>query len=281
MLRSEPKIPASLFEIQDWFQSVITLPIDRNNQICSSRSISEEAENYISPNAQLSSQERIQIYHQQYWWRLLGHLHEMFPTLVRLFGYADFNLCIGVPYLMKYPSRHWSLSKLGSQMAKWIDEDYNENDKLLIFFSAVLDWAYEEVFFAPSPVCFPPSEHMLTQKIAFQSHVKIFKLPFNLFSFRTNLLKEKPDFWFENEFPKLPKEKDYYFIIFRNAHQRIVYQEVPQGHWSLLNLIQSGKSIKEACDSLEEHGGEPFEQAKTALPDWIQEWISKNWLGIV
>jgi hypothetical protein len=109
MPTSEPKVPIYLLSTQKWFASIITRPITSESQMNpispSGRLMSEEAKEFISPNHKLSSDQRIQIYNQQYWWRLFSILHQNFPVLTRLFGYTDINHSIGMPFLSKYPSR--------------------------------------------------------------------------------------------------------------------------------------------------------------------------------
>ena len=182
LLCVDPKIPPDLHTIQKWFASIITRPIDCESQINpmapSGRPISEEARDFISPSPKLSADERIQIYNQQYWWRTLSILHQNFPTLTRLFGYTDFNHSIGMPFLTRYPSRHWSLSLLGNQLSHWIEEDYTAQDKPLIFHTAEVDWAYQTLFFAPPSIDLPPSLDLFSKKIDLQSHIKAFQSPF-------------------------------------------------------------------------------------------------------
>jgi len=278
MLPSTPKAPPALFELQYWFQTVLTLPIDENNQMVTNRSIEKEACYYVCPSLHLLPKERMGIYHQQYWWRLLSCLHQIFPTLIRVFGYIDFNLSIGVPYLSKYQPRHWSLSMLGLQMPNWIKESYLENDKPLILYSALLDLAYDATFSAPCPkkICF--SENLLNAPLSLQPHVKLFALPFDLFTFRAALLQKDPTFWIDHDFPLLSKEQNYYFVLYKNYNQAIIHQQISEGHWILLDCIQKGMTIEKACDSLETIGGSAYEEANHALASWINTWILKSWL---
>src|ERR1700722_17761763 len=98
----DTSVPSKLKNIQTWFAGVITQPIDSSSRINpkapSGKFIKEEAPSYIRPSLKQESWERIQIYNQQYWWRLFTILHNDFPLLVRLFGYRDFNFKIAVPY---------------------------------------------------------------------------------------------------------------------------------------------------------------------------------------
>lgn len=278
----ETKIPSDLFLLQKWFASIITRPIDSESQMMpispSGRHMSEEAKEFILPNLKLSSDQRIEIYNQQYWWRLLSILHQNFPTLTRLFGYTDFNQTIGMPFLTKFPSSHWSLSKLGDNLSTWINEYYSEKDKDLIYHTAELDYAYQSLFFAPPPAKFPLSLNHYSKKLNIQPHLKLFNLPFDLFSLRSSLLKEEVDFWTEAAFPVLLKEKNYFFLLYRTQNNLIAYKEVEEGQWTLLQLISTGLSIEETCDILEKEGGVICAEAEASLQLWIHEWIKEKWL---
>jgi hypothetical protein len=69
-----------LKELQQWFSSVITSPLDKPI---------EGAERFVAPSPTLEPNERMRIYNQQYFWRLLNVLHKSYPFLTRLFGYTD------------------------------------------------------------------------------------------------------------------------------------------------------------------------------------------------
>lgn len=278
----DPKIPPCLLLIQKWFASIITRPIDSNSQMNpispSGKLMSDEAKDVILPSNKLSSDQRIQIYNQQYWWRLLSILQENFPTLTRIFGYADFNHSIGMPFLTKYPSRHWSLSLLGKYLPNWVDEYYVGQDKILISSIAEIDWAYQDLFFAPRSFYLPPSVDLLSKKLVIQPHLKLFNFPFDVFSLRSALLKEDVDFWLESDFPVLLKEKNYFFFLFRTQKNLIFYKEVEEAQWIFLHFISKGLSINETCDLLEKQERRICDQVESSLEQWIQEWINEKWL---
>lgn len=278
-----PTVPPELLGIQKWFASIITRPIDQNSQMISLSPsgcpMEQEAPLFISPGRKLSSAARIQIYNQQYWWRLLTILHRNFPTLTRLFGYTDFNLSIAMPFLTRYPSRHWSLAKLGDQLTAWLKEYYLNGDKELILAVAEVDWAYQALFFAPPPTYLLPSTVLLSEKLCFQSHVKLFRFPFDIFSLREALLKKTVEFWMEApDFPPLCQNKTHFHLLYRMPNTHSVYREIGEGQWTLLNSIEKGLTIEEACEALERQGGAAYEEAAASLDLWVQEWMRQGWL---
>ena len=276
------EVPPDLFSLQKWFGSIISRPISSNSEMMplspSGRPLSQESEEHIRPNRKLTSQQRIEIYNQQYWWRLLSILHENFPTMTRLFGYADFNLSIGMPFLTKYPSRDWSLARLGDQLPLWVKQCYQAQDKELILAAAEVDWSYQELFFAQPPLDIVASPQLISKKLMLQPHLKIFKFPFDIFSLRAALLKEEVDLWLEKDFPPLKRDRHYFFALYRTNNYQIQYREIEEGQWEILHLLSLGKTIEEACDQLEMEGGDKAQHAQRGLGGWIQNWLNEKWI---
>lgn len=288
----DQNVPPYLKRTQQWFGSIIGGPIDddsRMNPISpSGKSMEVEAADYIAPSPTLRPAQRIQIYNQQYWWRLLNTLHEAFPILTRLFGYFDFNKMIGIPYLLKYHPSNWSLVTIGDNLTKWIDEEYHAKDKELVYQSARMDWAFCNSFITgqmphlslenlPNP---EELDEVLNQILYTQPHLHLFKMPFDLFEFRLEFLKHPPEYWVENDFPQMELDKTYFFALYRNSNNDICWKEIVEGEYYLLSLFQNGTTIDQACDWLETQDQVLFESAMKNLRDWFQEWTSRGWLTL-
>src|ERR1700721_3941914 len=82
------------------------------------QSTEEIAVSYISPNARLSSFERLEIYNRQYWFRLISVVSEDFPTLNAVIGTKRFDALI-LAYLAENPSMSWTLRALGSPLPEF------------------------------------------------------------------------------------------------------------------------------------------------------------------
>ena len=127
------QVPAGLREVQEWFGPLISRPLDTEGKILplsiKGHLIEEEARQYIVPSATLRPHERLELYNQQYWWRLIKHLKRAYPCLKRLFGEPFFERDIIVPYLTKYPPSHWNISDTGKRLYQWVEEEYHEADK--------------------------------------------------------------------------------------------------------------------------------------------------------
>ncbi|MCB1111676.1 MAG: putative DNA-binding domain-containing protein [Chlamydiales bacterium] len=292
MTTQDEKIPPALLQIQNWFADVITQPIDQESRINpiapSGITIEKEAPKFIVPSPTLQPWQRIQIYNQQYWWRLLGVLQDTYALTVRLFGYREFNEKIAIPYLVKHPPHHWSLDALGDHLPEWVHDAYHENDKPLISEAVAIDHAFNHAFTAAeytpinrlSVTKQSDFSELLNQKVFLQPHLHLFKLTYDLFPFRAQMLDESPDYWVDHDFPPLDKEGPYYYALYRNEENMICWKTIAQGEHALLHRFRNGTTIEKACQWLEKQDDQLYNEAAEKLHIWFQEWTIRHWLGI-
>lgn len=282
----DKKVPLELKKTQEWFASIITRPINAENQMMpispSGISMEEEAKRFIVPRPNLKADERIQIYNQQYWWRLLTILHDDFPLVTRLFGYYEFNQIIAFPYLVKYPPSHWSLEFLGQHLSKWVEEFYFADDKELVLNANLVDYAYRHSFFAAKnkPISFDlANADTISEQIMYlQPHVHLFKFDYNFFSFRTEMLKQDPDYWLEHDFPELEKG-EFYFILYRNHQNFTLYDSISPVAYQILSHFRQGSSIDQICEWLENQDEVVCEEAASHMQEWFQYWAALHLLS--
>lgn len=279
MNQYDPHVPHPLKTTQEWFGKIIGRPLSEEGGISllapSGQPIESESKSYIAPSPTLQPFERIQIYNQQYWWRLLNNLHDTFPFLTRLFGYYDFNETLAIPYLRKHPPTHWSLNKLGDLFPSWIQTNYLKEDRELTYAAAVLDEAHYALFFKPLVPSFTiPSdcEGILSQSLSLQPHVKLFHHPYDLFSLRREMLKEDPDYWISHDFPELKKEPTFTMLFRLRNCGTIIRKTLSSVEYLILKQFQSGTSIEAVCDWLEGQPEDIQEAAEKGLQLWFKEW---------
>lgn len=283
-------VPLDLKKTQQWFGSIISRPLgddSKQNPISPSGAPMElEAKEFISPSPYLQPAQRIQIYNQQYWWRLINVMQENFPLVLRMFGYHDFNQSLAVPYLHKHCPEHWSLNRLGFNFAQWILDEYEASDKLLVHHAAAIDWAYMHNFVAPEGWEIDPNakpEELFNSKMSLQPYLTLFMLPYDLFSFRFEFIKKEPEHWIENDFPHLERKKDnssYYFILYRNKKCDLVLEPLDRGEYILLQFFQDSSTIDSVCQQLENSSdSQLIEESEKKLHLWLQRWIGRQWIG--
>lgn len=263
------KPPKTLYDIQAWFGNSISQPLTEDQKLSNTQTI-EESTRFIKPSPTLKPHERIEIYSQQYWWRVLKIMRDHFPTLASLFGTFHFNEQLAVPYLKECPPDTWNINLLGASFPKWLESHYNESDKALVINAANMDWAYVFSFLAKN---YTYEAVGLSEKLVLRPGHFLFEWPYDLFNFRKAVTKEEPDYWLENEFPELNKKGPFYFSLFRNQDNNLVWVELKKAEFKLLEEFKKPLSLNELCDILE---SSPYKQdAEKHLASWIQKWTLK------
>lgn len=117
----------SLRTLQRWFQAVISDPEGVPGGIASEDAQSfvplqeDELEGVITRSRRLSAEKRLSVYANAYFARLLECLGDFFPVLKLTLGnelFRDFAF----EYLQRYPSRSYTLDRLGDRFADFLSE---------------------------------------------------------------------------------------------------------------------------------------------------------------
>lgn len=285
------KVPSALKRELQWFASIITRPIDadsRMNPISpSGHPMEVEAALHLAPSPTMRPAQRIQIYNQQYWWRLLNALHETFPSVTRLLGYYEFNRTVGIPYLVKFPPNHWALASVGDHLAQWVQEEYLGDNQNLIHQLASIDWAFNDSFTLKQ---LPPLtteqisseeavEQLLSTPLYAQPHLHLFQIQGDLFFLRSEWIKHDVGHWQQHPMPEFDRKKNYFFALYRNHLNEISWKEIAEGEYALLSRFQQGSSINDACEWLASQ--EPLQESSAShLNTWFQEWSRRGWLSL-
>jgi hypothetical protein len=272
-----PQAPSSLLEMQTWFGGIARRPLRELDPLripLYEAATEKEIERRISPGPHLKPAQRIGIYNQQYWFRLFTLLQEAYPTLIRLFGYDDFNDLIAEPYLQKYSNLHWSIPRLGARLPQWIDEEYKDDDRLLVLQAAQVDEIHERVFSAPQQelisTTISKQSDFWKKTFYLQPFVSVISLSGDFFAFREALIKEEPLYWEENDFPKIDGSKKRDFVLsYRQGN--FWREEISPAEKTLLQAFEKGASLADACSKVEK------DEAAEKIGDWLQNWAAKGW----
>jgi hypothetical protein len=122
-----PEDGPPLDTVQRWFQAVVTHPAG-----VAEGAAAEEAQGLIRldrdaleavvrRSRNLTAEERLSIYANAYWARLLECLGDCFPVLRAALGEEVFD-GFAFEYLQRYPSRSYTLDRLGERFPQFLEE---------------------------------------------------------------------------------------------------------------------------------------------------------------
>ncbi len=251
-----------MFEKLTWFGNAIAAPILASHT---------RAEDYLLPSKTLTPHQRLEIYHQQYWWRLLRCLQENFPFVTRLFGHKAFNERIATPYIAENPPSHWALNQLGDTLHAFLEKNYSEDDRELVLAAVEIDWNMQKSFWigAKRPADFSTlSEELLEEPLSLQPHIHLFHYTADLFTFREKMMEQEVEYWNDHPFPELTR-RECYFVVSRSLQNVVQWKEISSVEYKLLSKFAEGSTINDACEKIE---GDVSD-----LPLWFAEWTKNGW----
>jgi hypothetical protein len=153
--------PRSLDAVQRWFQAVVTHP-DGIEEGAGSEEAQRliylkrgELEAVIRRSRNLTAAERLSIYANAYYARLLECLASYYPVLQRALGEEVFE-AFAFQYLQQYPSKSYTLDYLGENFARFLEETRPDREEGLredwpdfLIDLAILEWNVTRVFDGP------------------------------------------------------------------------------------------------------------------------------------
>mgnify|MGYP003643650413 CR=1 FL=1 len=254
--------------VQRWFHSVVTHP-DGVEAGVESPEASQlvpltrgELEVMITRSERVSARDRIAIYANAYYARLLECMGESYPVLKLTLGEEAFNgLAFG--YLQHYPSRSYTLGLLGDRFADYLNETRPDKTEGAIFDGervpawpdflidlAKLEWTIALVYDGPGIEETPTLSKEQISRITAESwpHVGLRTVPcLNLLSlnFPLNTYYTEARHAADDTVAPLPAAQKCYMAITRRDYV-VRRHDLTRLQYLLLRALQDGATLDEA-----------------------------------
>jgi hypothetical protein len=244
-----------------------------------------EVEKVVTRSRALTGLERLEIYHNAYYARLLECLREEFPAFARAVGEEAFNnFC--VDYLQKYPSRSYTLNLLAANFPRYLAESRPELDEGdttgggwadFLIDLATLELTYGEVFDGPgveghrlldverlqgiSPERWPQA------RLVSVPCLRLLALRYPVHRYARAVRQEKK--------PKFPRRRSTWLAVTRRNYVVRRYELTRLQH-RLLEPLVAGKSVGEAVRLTAEAAGGGRERLAADLQLWFRNWTAEG-----
>jgi Putative DNA-binding domain len=287
--------PKSLKEIQSLMLEAVRRPLTEDESIqpvwSDGRSAEQVASQIIRPNERLTASARLEIYNQQYWWRLTASLHEDFRGLRAVIGEEPFEKLI-VAYLETHPSRSWTMRNLGSQMPEFVA---NRPDLIGEPFDlakdiAVMEWARVVAFDDPvwpvldaSELATRAADH---QPIYLQPYIQLLTVQHPVDKLMLRLKKRDQQTASntaaarqQHRFRPLtaqPLVKPLHLAVHR-CNFVLYYKRLTPESMKLLRALQAGQGIEQACATAFEGSKIRPSQQASRVQTWFAGWMELGW----
>lgn len=215
----------------------------------------------MKETSNLSSAERLELYHRQYWFRVLDSVAEDFPVVQKMAGDEKFWLLMEA-YLLACPSGSFTLRHLGRSMSKFIStwDGFDEVEQRWFASIAEIEYANMEVFEAAEREPLSP-ELIATEVLEIQPHVRLIAMP---------VPADECSGW--DSFS--PSEDAPTFVaVWRGPKGSSLRARLDPVEFELLTRMKAGGQLHELF-------AEPFdpEPSEEQVRHWFGTWQSRDWI---
>jgi hypothetical protein len=279
-----------LAQIQRWLQAVITHPDGVEAALSSSEARAEidvppdRIEDVVEPSSRRTSIERLEVYGNAYYARLLECLRDEFPALLHAAGEEVFDgLAFG--YLQSYPSQSYTLSELSRQFAQYLEEtrprDEDEPSGAPSWPDFMIDLVrlercYSEIFDGPGAerLTLLRAEDLrdlspdvwVGARLICVPCLRLLSLRYPVHEYAT-AIREKQD-------PDLPDPEPTWLAVSR-INYVVRRWTLTRVQFELLEALIAGQTVGSAIEGaakLAVESGESVDQLAQSLRDWFAEW---------
>jgi hypothetical protein len=268
-------------QLQRWFQAVVTHPggvLEGAASAEAAAALVAKIGEVAEPSSRQSAQERMAVYAQAYWARLLECLREEFPIVRATAGDAAFDM-LAVGYLAAYPSRSYTLGRLSDKFAEYLASSAAQSDEELFgpFLAelARLEQAVNETFDAPGGETLGylqaealrqiPANEQAAFLLELLPTVRLLAFDFDVQSFYTAARRDP------QQLPE-PARQPCFVALSRRAY---VVRRLPLTpvQFAILAAIQTGRNLGEALnEALQNFAGDAEMPDVGVLAAWFAEW---------
>lgn len=234
----------------------------------------EDIDAVVRPSKAMSSAERIEVYADSYFWRLIDIIAEEYPTVRHVVGPDRFaELCKA--YVSVHPSTSWTLCDLSKKFPAFLAEEAEDvPHQGVVADLARVERAMEDVFDAPQrePVSVDallaiPQESWPSVRFEIIPALRLFQLDHPVNGYITAVREERH--------MDLPTPQTDWMTVWRQEFT-VWRKRLDREQYTLLTELQAGKTLGEALETCAALPELDLEQFMGSLQPWFQEWTGEG-----
>lgn len=263
------------------------------------RPTAEVAAEIAKPNDRLTSFERLEIYNRMYWFRVLDSLYEDCPGLRAVLGDNRF-IALAEAYLVKYPSRSFTLRNLPSHLARFIQEapPLTAPYTALCRDLARFEWARVEVFdtaaqpvFSMDDLLDVPATKQGRLKLALQPYLQLLELDYPVDDFILAVKKQREPELLRGDASNAPTElrrrkarktrlpsRARTHVAIHRLDGQIYFKRLEPAAYRILVALRSGKTLEQAIAGGLRGARKPTRDPAAQVQAWFKNWMELRWL---
>lgn len=288
--------------VQRWFQAVVTDPAGIEAGIQSGEALDlapmsrGDLEYMVTRSDKVSARDRLAIYGNAYFARLIECLGDSYPVLKRVLGEEAFN-GLAFSYLQRYPSQSYTLGHLGVNLARYLDEMRSDADGTapqgekgnlgwadFLIDLVALEWTIGQVFDGPGieGKSILKSEQLQDIEPDQWPLARLNTVPcLQLLSMRYPI---NEFYTFVKQTPEAellpPSPADSYIAITRRDYV-VRRHELSFGEYTLLKALAQGSVLGDAIEETAVCCDLDDQDLEEKLPQWFHNWTSQQFFSSV
>jgi hypothetical protein len=267
-------MPSDLTWVESLLYRLITAPSGVAEGLAAEKSLAPDGlAQVISSDERLSAEERVDIYANMYFYRILDVLKEDFPATLSVLGAERFhNLVTG--YLIEYPPAHFSIAYAGKHLSDFIRDHPLRDEFPFLGDLARLERALIEVFHASDAMSLDAEQMRAlapadwpSLKLALHPANQILKLEWNV----ATILDANE----RGEEFSLPAHVTIVMLVWRSRNQ-VYYRAIDSMELQELQAIAKGVAFAEMCEMIasvldKDREGDPAAAINQRLERWLRD----------
>jgi hypothetical protein len=281
--------PRHAFErIQRWMQSAVMHPdgVEEGMNSPEAREAidagADEVEKIVTRSKALTAVERLAIYGNAYYARLLECMREEFPATAHCLGEETFN-AFAAAYLQKYPSKSYTLCLLGAKFPSFLVETRPEREEgepevswpEFLADLALFEWTFNEVFDGPgvegkeildeAKVRAVPSERWPEARLIPVPCLRLLELRFPVQEYHAEVRAENA--------PTVPEAAATYLALTRRGYV-VRHSALTDQEYRLLSALAAGRRVGEAIEEVAQTSPADVDGLAVNLHAWFRRWAA-------
>jgi hypothetical protein len=267
-------MPIDLKQLQSLLYRLITAPSGVGEGLAAERDLGAGGlDAIVLGDDRLSSEARVDIYANMYFYRILDALKEDFPATLAVLGDEDFhNLVTG--YLLEHPPTEPSITHSGSHLADYLRDHPMREDAPFIADLAKLERATVEVFLGPDAPALQPDalravavENWPTMKLKLHPSAQILALDWQV----SDLLQAV-----EDHSPWNPAKPGAIRVLVWRSNVRVFHRDLDPTEAIALEAASHSATFAEICDIVAATAGN--QDPIATMNQMLSRWLSDNLL---
>jgi len=247
------------------------------------------AERFIKPNDRLTSFERLQIYNQQYWWRILGAFGEDFRGLRAVLGESKFDR-LAVAYIEAHGSTSWNLRNIGANLVPYLEKhpELTHPRSTLALDVARVEWARVLAFDDPEKPRLTARQIAKTapDHLGLQPYLSLLELHHPIDEMMRTLKRTEISAMSNavaathtrrRKVVTVRRRRTPIHLAVHRVNYSVYYKRLDPEAYRLLVALRDGSTLEDACSIAFAGSKELPAQSAARIQEWFARWMEFGW----